>query len=82
MELTFGSRDLNDQTSINPNEIAKGMVLEERTGDDDEGALGDNGALLAIKALCVIRENKVSSRPPTRVDKQGGRARRMECAVF
>ena len=47
MELTFGSRDLNDQTSINPNEIAKGMVLEERTGDDDEDGYGggkDNGA--------------------------------------
>ena len=40
MELTFGSRDLNDQTSINPNEIAKGMVLEERTGDDDEDGNG------------------------------------------
>ena len=40
MELTFGSRDLNDQTSINPNEIAKGMVLEERTGDDDKDGNG------------------------------------------
>ena len=40
MELTFGSRDLNDQTSINPNEIANGMVLEERTGDDDEDGYG------------------------------------------
>ena len=40
LELTFGSRDLNDQTSINPNEIAKGMVLEERTGNDDEDGFG------------------------------------------
>ena len=40
MELTFGSWGLNDQRSINPNEIAKGLVLEERTGDDDEDGYG------------------------------------------
>ena len=42
MELTFGSRDLNDQTSINPNEIAKGMVLEARTDEDGHGNGKDN----------------------------------------
>ena len=40
MELTFGSWDLNDQTSINPNEIAKGMELKERSGDEDEDGYG------------------------------------------
>ena len=68
MELTFGSRDLNDQTSINPNEIAKGMVLEERTRDDDEDRYGggkDNDDDIYIMMQCLFVCNEKWSLCPT-----------------